>query len=110
MIKVGDLAKLTHSIWQQKYTLAERPIKRTTYSVQLHVPEQKSKENYVSAAYVSMREEDVVLVINIIDRDRSPFMPHGIFDNFINIHYAVCLLGDRLVKIPVRILLKVQGT
>lgn len=109
MIKVGDLVKLTHSIWQQKYTGEKRPIKRLTYNVQLHVPQQNT-EKYVSAAYVSMREEDIVLVVEIIDRDLRPGMPHGIFENFMNIHYAICLFGDRLVKIPVKLLLKVQGT
>lgn len=111
MIKVGDLAKLTHSIWQQKYTGSTgsaRHAKRTTYNVQLHV-EQKSMENYVSAAYVSMREEDIVLVVGEFVPDLGG-MPHGIFNNFINMHYMVCLLGDRLVKIPVKLLLKVQGT
>lgn len=98
MIATGDLVKIHHRHWTERFKNGRL---KESYGVQ---PIPSIDEHNKPIQWVFLRSEDVGLVIEVYQQ-HSTFLYLGGPDRW----YANCLFNDRLVKVRMEDILKVQG-
>ena len=94
----GELVKIHHRHWSDRFV---NGLRRTTYGVQ---PIPSLDENKQPIHWVFLNKNDVGLILDVVFYNPTKLLGGP------GRWYATCLFVNRLVKIRIEDILKVQGT